>query len=252
MSKENQENTTEQSFGSIWTIANTKGGVGKSTATTNIAVVLAEMGFKVRIVDGDPNPTAGSGVWHKKREAQIASLKEQGVDISLVDVDCTKTSGDICESVRSYAARYDYVLVDTAGLSSSEFSSAGATSHLIIVPTECDVYSAESAEVGFSGGSMEEMNSNIKKVLMMNRNCKSVSFINKAPTRAGATQRKETRDFLSKFSHLKPCKNSISYYEKIYGEAASLGASVVEMTHQKAKAQYQLLVDELIAIDSGE
>lgn len=252
MSVRNRENLEDASFGSIWTIANTKGGVGKSTATTNIAVVLAEKGYKVRIVDGDPNPTAGSGSWHKKRLAQIDSLKEQDADVSLVDVDCTKTSGDICETVRSFASRYDYVLVDTAGLSSSEFSSAGATSHMIIVPTECDVYNAEYQEVGFSGGSMEEMNSNIKKVLMMNRDCKSVSFINKAPTRAGATQRKETREYLSKFSHLKPCKNSISYYEKIYGEAASLGAAVVEMTHQKAKAQYQLLVEELISIDRGE
>lgn len=245
---------SEEKFGSIWTIGNAKGGVGKSTATTNIAVALAELGNKVIIVDADPNQAAGSGQWHEKREKQRISLRKQGADVELVNIDCKKTFGDICETVRALAARYDYVLVDTAGLSSTEFASSGATSHMIIVPTECDVFNSDEngLEMGFSADSIEKMNTEIKKVTMMNRSCKSVSFINKAPTRSGATQRKETRQYLSKLSHLKPCKNSISYYEKIFGEAASLGASVVEMSHQKAKAQYQLLVAELISIDLEE
>lgn len=238
-------------FGSIWTIGNVKGGVGKSTACTNIAVVLALKGNNVVIVDADPNESAGSGQWHAKRLKQIETLESSNADIELVAVDCLKTYGDICETVRSLAGRYDYVLVDTAGINSTEFASAGATSHMIVVPTECDVYNsnADELEMGFSADSIARMNTEITKVTMMNRNCKSVSFINKAPTRANATQRKETRKYLSTLSHLKPCKSSISYYEKIFGEAASMGASVVEYTHPKAKAQYQLLVDELIEID---
>lgn len=243
----------DEKFGSIWTIGNVKGGVGKSTAVTNIAVELATQGNSVVIVDADPNQTAGSGQWHAKRLKQIESLKAEGNnDVVLAPVDCIKTFGDICETVRSLSSRYNYVIVDTAGISSSEFASSGATSHMIIVPTECDVYNADELEIGFSADSIAKMNSEITKVTMMNRACKSVSFINKAPTRANATQRKETRKYLNALSHLKPCRNSISYYEKIFGEATSLGASVVEFNHPKAKAQYQLLVSELVAIDLSE
>lgn len=234
---------SNEHFGSIWTIGNVKGGVGKSTATTNIAVTLALKGNSVVIVDADPNKGTGSAQWHAKRSQQT----------ELISVDCKETYGDICETVRSLAGRYDYVIVDTAGISSTEFASAGATSHMIIVPTECDVFNADSddLEMGFSSDSIAGMNSEIAKVTMMNRECKSVSFINKAPTRPNATQRQETRKYLNTLSHLKPCKNSVSYYEKIFGQAASLGASVVEANHPKARAQYQLLVDELLMIDAA-
>lgn len=87
----------------IWALAGTKGGSGKSTIAVNLACVLHSRGGRVLLLDTDPQQTATS--W----SVAAQQSKQDHPVVSYIHPDT------ITQQVPQLAKDYDHVVIDTAG-----------------------------------------------------------------------------------------------------------------------------------------
>ena len=120
--------------GKIITVAQQKGGAGKTTIAANLAVALAGKGKTVALLDTDPQGSLGR--WFMaRREAQGPGLEFSTASAWGVSYECDK--------LRKSA---DYVLIDTPPKIDSDLKPAIRESDLVIVPVSAspvDVWATE-------------------------------------------------------------------------------------------------------------
>jgi chromosome partitioning protein len=101
----------------IFTIANQKGGVGKTTTAVNLSAALAEKGVRTLLVDLDPQANATSALGIEKREG--ASLYGP-----------LRGEGTAIEKIVPTAYRNLFLLPSEEDLAASEIELAGAEGYL--------------------------------------------------------------------------------------------------------------------------
>jgi chromosome partitioning protein len=115
----------------IISVANPKGGAGKSTATLVLATTLAQQGASVVILDCDPNrPIQG---WRG------------GDSKNPVLVDGEVSESNIVQKLDDYRRRYQFVFVDLEGTASRLMSRALGRANLVIIPIQASPTDAELA-----------------------------------------------------------------------------------------------------------
>ena len=118
-------------MGRIVTVASSKGGVGKSVVTTILSGNLAALGYRVAVIDADPN--ASYSQWYGLYEGP--------------PIDCSREvrHEEIVDRAQGLATSYDVVLIDTAGFGNTTAAFAAGTADLVLVPVMPDRASAVEA-----------------------------------------------------------------------------------------------------------
>ncbi|MEG1008318.1 MAG: AAA family ATPase [Clostridia bacterium] len=152
----------------IISIANQKGGVGKTTTAVNISACIAEKGKKVLLIDIDPqgNATSGLGVeahqdksiynvlvddikidetiqstMISKLDVCPANINLAGAEIELVSMVSRETR--LKCAIDSIKSEYDYVFIDCPPSLGLITLNAFTASDSVLVPIQCEYYALE-------------------------------------------------------------------------------------------------------------
>ncbi|MEW9616548.1 ParA family protein [Shinella sp. S4-D37] len=116
----------------VITFANTKGGAGKTTAVLLLATELARLGFRVSVLDADPQHWITR--WHENSEGLL------GNRLCVVPY---VTMGTIDRQLAEEKARADFVLIDLPGSRSSLLAKAVGYSDYVLIPVQGSAMDAQ-------------------------------------------------------------------------------------------------------------
>jgi chromosome partitioning protein len=158
----------------VITIANQKGGVGKTTSTLNFGVALAKKNRRVLLIDGDPQGnltsylgvTPGSGQYEKLQTLDEIYLAKRALDpstfiaetssgVSLIASDQALTGVEhylfsrperekvLSQFLETLKDRFDYVIIDTPpSLGLLTLNALCASDH-VLIPMQTEFFSLE-------------------------------------------------------------------------------------------------------------
>ncbi len=110
-------------MGHVITVAQQKGGSGKTTLAVNLAVGFAKAGKSVALMDTDPQGSAGR--WFMTR---MEAMDTPDIEFS------TASAWGVTYEVRKLADAHDIVIIDTPPKADSDLRPALRASDLVLVP----------------------------------------------------------------------------------------------------------------------
>ncbi len=205
-------------MGHVITVAQQKGGAGKTTLAANLAVSLARQGQSVGLVDTDPQGSLGR--WFMTRD----EAGEPGMEFS------TASAWGVGYEMKKLARKHDFILVDTPPKVDSDLRPALRESDLVVVPV------ATSAVDVWALDSILDLTERVgvRSMVVLNRY--------KAGTRV-------SEDVVALLKEREVHRaDAVLGNRVVYAEALGMGKGVLEMGKGAWTAEIEALRDEILAM----
>lgn len=202
----------------IVVVGGIKGGSGKTTVSTNLAILRAEAGHRVLLIDADDQETASdfSALRDEKRVGGSGYV-------------CIKLTGpSVRTETQKLKTSFDDIIIDTGGRDTTSQRAALSVADILLVPfvpRSFDVWTLEKV-----AGLVEEMR-------VVNSDLKAYAFINRADPRG--VDNEEAAEVLRETPTLEFVDVPLGT-RKAFSNAAAHGLSVIELKNQDSKATEEL------------
>jgi len=150
----------------VLSCANQKGGVGKTTTVINLGACIAEMGYRVLLVDFDPQANLSSGLGVLAPEGVYAVMHDstllrqtlkptqmKGMDVLPSSIDLVGAQVELLSMVdKQYVLKkllqqlrqdYDFVLIDSPPSLDILTVNSLVASDAVLIPIQCEYYALE-------------------------------------------------------------------------------------------------------------
>lgn len=208
----------------ILLIGGEKGGTGKSSLATNLAVWLAQEGKQTLLLDADLQATSYRWVGRRNQRSD-----------NLPTVKCAQVSGDVYKVARGYAEQHEQVIIDAGGRDSKEFRTGLVAADLALFPVQASQADLET---------MDHVSDLVGQARKLNPQLMGFAVIFRAPTNPLVTDVRNAQEFLQGF-HEFGLADTYIRERKIFRDAMLEGRGVVEMRNAQARAEIQLLAQEI-------
>ena len=213
----------------LYVIGGQKGGTGKTTIASNLAVAFTLAGHETVLVDTDPQLTASH--WSDLRQAHGA----------LPPIACVQRTGNLYTALRDLEDRYAHVIVDVGGFDSVELRTALAAADCLYSPvraSQSDLWT------------LEAMSRLITQARELNEQLRAYLVLSMAPTNPAIRESQQALELLAEYPAFSVC-SSILRDRKAWRDAMSQGRGVLELLGDpKASSELSAFTREILDHES--
>jgi chromosome partitioning protein len=203
----------------IVTVGGIKGGSGKSTVATNLAVIRSQEGHDVLLIDADDQETS----------SDFTMLRNESIEGGAGFTSIKLTGPAVRTETLRLKEKYEDIIIDTGGRDTTSQRAALSVSDTLLIPF---------MPRSFDLWTIDKVAELVEEMRMANPNLGAYTFLSKADSRGSDND--DTADLLKSSERLQFIEPSLGL-RKAFSNAAAAGLAVTEAKPQDAKAIEEMM-----------